>query len=66
MKGRAIGPQEGQRTVEPTNDGESAFVHGAMMAAAQQHEVVDASGAAIRPAGAPGARGVRAGVECST
>ena len=63
LKGRAIRPQEGQLAVEPANDCKSAFVDGAMVASAQEHEVVQARGAAVGPAGAPGARGLRAGVE---
>ena len=63
VKWRAIRPQEGQHSVVPTNDGESAFVHGAMMAAAQQHEIVEVRDAAVGPAGVPSARGVRVGVE---
>ena len=49
MKGRAIRSPEGQHTVVPTNDGESAFVNGAMMASAQEHEVVEARDTAIGP-----------------
>ncbi len=66
LQGRPIRPKEGQHTVEATNDCESAFVHGTMMASAQQHEVVEARGASIGPAGVPSARNVRVGVECST
>ncbi len=63
LKWRSVWPQEGQPSVEAANDCESAFVNGTMMATAQQHEVVEARDAAVCPAGAPGARGVRAGVE---
>ena len=59
----SVRPQEGQRAVEPTNHAESSFVNSAMVAPAQEHKVVEARGAAVGPAGAPGARGLRAGVE---
>lgn len=49
MKWRAIRSPEGQHTVVPTNDGESAFVNGAMVTATQQHEVVEARRASIGP-----------------
>jgi hypothetical protein len=49
LQGRAIGPQEGQRAVASTDDAESAFVHRAVMTSAQQHEVVEARGAAVGP-----------------
>ncbi len=49
LEGRTIRLEEGQHAVEPTNHAESAFVNGAVMASAKEHEVVEARGAAIRP-----------------
>ena len=49
LKWRSVWPQEGQRTVEPTDHGESAFMDGAMMASAQKHEVVEVRRTAVGP-----------------
>ena len=46
---RAIRSEEGEHAVASTDDAESAFVHRAVMTSAQQHEVVEARGAAIGP-----------------
>ena len=59
----AVRSQEGQHAVEATNQAESAFVNSAMVAPAQEQEIAEARGAAVGPAGVPGARGLRAGVE---
>ena len=61
------GAPSGRRKVSTpssaANHGESAFVHGAMMATTQQHQVVEARGAAVGPVLARDAR--RTGGTCS-